>query len=220
MWKLENRDAGESLRKLWSGFCQTKKDQLEDDDDDHDSGTGGAQVASEPDLTLLQEREIPKKNGTLHPVSTKAADDDDGDDEDDGRPGEEIEVSLATNVRDPELLKATYFGRRDRVIRGLGVSFVALLAVFITLFTLQRIEMADFTFSVVGGGESSLSAEIPPKPLIQIQYNERKTKTPNVEVIDDQNVPLETETLTVDRVQQKLDELRALVADIKSSSEL
>jgi hypothetical protein len=213
---VRNLDPVGSLRKLLGGFCHPNKNETSDDDDSLTDGMD----SSEPDLSS-QEQDVPirSKNVALQLVSTKAANE---------HPVDGIELKLPETIRNRELIKATHMGRRNRVIRGLGVAFVALLAVFATLFTLHRLgyDMADFTFMV---DDSSLAERLS-KPLIQIQYNEKKrkiktaqsakTEPPSNESIEVETIPRETDFPPVDPVQQKLDVLRSLVHDLQTDSDL
>mmetsp|Transcript_126875 Transcript_126875/g.355300 ORF Transcript_126875/g.355300 Transcript_126875/m.355300 type:complete len:201 (-) Transcript_126875:24-626(-) len=199
----------ESLRKMLGGFCLPSRNETEDDDDS--SVTDGT-FTSEPDLTSQAQAPSRSKKALPQPINTKAID------------GEPSEVLLPESMRERDLIKATYLGRRNRVVRGLGVAFVALLAVFATLLILHRLgyEMVDLSSTPM---DDSSPAERQSKPLIQIQYNGKRKKietAPSVtaETPSNGSVDEKADTVMVDRVQQKLDELLSLVADIKSSSEL
>jgi len=194
----QDQNPMESLQKLFNGFCNPKKGHPSDDD----TVTDGTYM-SEADLTSQVQAQRPadstmkETNATPEPPC--------------GNADEGVEVTLpdATKTRErQEEIKATYSTRRPRVTWGLGIVVVAIIAVFATLFTLHRLgyELADFTFTEV---DSTKMNSKPSKPLIQIQYNEKKqtTPTPESKVTAPRN----------DRAQQKLDELLTLVAEIKDS---
>jgi hypothetical protein len=218
---LENGSPVESLQKLLVGFCHPSKNQPTDNDDDSESTTD-EMYSSEPDLAS-QEQDAPirSKNAALPPLNARVVDE--------HPTAEGIELTLPEeSTKKHELIKATYLGRRKRVVRGLGVAFVALLAVFTTLFSLHRFgyEMADFSFVV----DDSLAGRLS-KPLIQISYNEKKMNAesaPSAKTeppasngsIEVENPPRETDDPTVDRIQQKLDALKLIVAEIKTGNDL
>ncbi len=202
------------LYKLLGGFCQPRK--LEPSDDD--SLTDGTHV-SEPDLTSQvhveeQHEETVVSRAVVEPDAT-----------DDEEEGEEVALpeSIKVTETEPEI-KATNLGRRKRVSRGLGVAMVAILAVFVTLFTLHRLgyDLADFTFTSSDTSKGSSS-----KPFIKIQFNERKVETvekrqttmASPESSDEQDTS-QDQIDGVDTGKQKLEEMRTLVADFQKDSEL
>lgn len=234
----------QSLQKLLGGFCHPKKAEISDED----TVTEGTHI-SEPDLTSqvhtddeirteheeeeqhqheeLEQHEIvvsPQSRAFVFQPESKC---DNNNDEDEGE-GEEValpnSMKLSECEKQPEII-ATSLNRRKRVTRGLGVALVAILAVIATLFTLHRLgyDLADITFTSSDSSEALTS-----KPLIKIQYNNDKKMVemdpvPSTEISNHEDVEPETfESINdeVDRLNEKLAELKAIVADIQNDSEL
>lgn len=211
----------EGLQKLLNGFCHPKKNHTSDDD----TVTDGTQT-SEPDLTSqVHERkmELEQHEGESATKATTASSSESKDE------GVEVTLPDATHTREnQDEIEATHLNRKLRVTWGLGVAMMALIAVFATLFTLHRLgyDVADFTFT---GMDDTATINKPSKPLIKIQYNEKKPKTETpqntrvespVESIHESpssdSAPLDGPP-KADEAMQKLDELRSIVAEIKSS---
>jgi len=137
----------DSLRKLWGGFCYPSRDE-------------GRKEAA---LALCHHT----KNEKLVrlPVSSSTP----NLNEDQAKP------TAIDSKRSPPKLRtnivATNQGRRKRVIRGLQIAFVALLAVVITLCTLHRLGyVADLRFSKSNNSENIRSG-LQSRPLIKIMRN-------------------------------------------------
>lgn len=147
------RSLQDSLRKLWDGFCYPSRDTVPDEDlRERGTRTG----LSSKDASLVSTAGINESQ-----MSDKAAA---------TTPTTDPKSQIHTKRTD---IVVTNQGRRKRVIRGLEVAFVALIAVASTLFTLHRLGyVADLQFTKSNYNSNSRFGRRS-KPLIKIQKNDK-----------------------------------------------
>lgn len=145
----------ESLRKLCNGCCRPKRERARQD----------------KEINTTRIPHTSRNDEQKHPKSVK-------------KEGGDAPDTRGLPVRNDENVIATSFGRRQRVIRGLEVALVALMAVFATLYTLHRWGyVADLQFDSannITGQKSGRNRT----PLIKIQKNEKtRTKSNSIKQI-------------------------------------